>query len=135
MHYTIYSKLYGESNITVIPFELLKVAPDIFFESIHNLFNGYISKKEIESVFRFKERVCRSNLEFQLHRFLNNYEIAKTTYNILKVFDPIVPYSNKNSFWNKKTYQAVHQTYSEGNSLLNKKINFNLKDLGYPLLN
>ena len=119
-------------NIIVIPFELLELKPDIFFQDIYDFFEGYIQLKEIREAFKHNERKGRSSIDFVLHKILKDFNLSKKIYNSLKFLDIFLPPINRKSLWNKKNKAKIFNAYSIGNTKLNLKIKYDLNKLGYP---
>tara|TARA_B100000767_G_C19776707_1_gene542993 strand:- start:1315 stop:2211 length:897 start_codon:yes stop_codon:yes gene_type:complete len=129
-YYEIYSRIFGEENIVVIPYEEIFYSRERFCSGLSSLIGvPYI---EIEKVLKIKnERPRNTQLEYKIHKtFRLSKKLADKIYRLISRFDQSGPAQIKLSAqWQKKIYDE----YARGNSLIEAKTGLDLSLFHYPL--
>ncbi|MFD2823314.1 hypothetical protein ACFS5M_06510 [Lacinutrix iliipiscaria] len=139
--YKVYSEVFGKENVSVIPYELLKTDDICFFEKLEDFFENEkfdIKKNTLEyrslsgfqlSFLKNLNRFLKSPLSEKYiipPRFINQDKLRRKLQasNILRF----------GSYFNAKDEALLKHTltkYQEGNEILDKTLNLNLKEHGY----
>jgi hypothetical protein len=130
-YFQIYSEVFGEENIIVIPYEDIFLDKTGFCKKLSVIFD--VLPTEIENVFSLKsERPRNSKLKYQIHKIFGfSHKISKTIYAFLSPIDYSGPAKVKLP---RKWRNKINFQYANSNFALSKKIGINLKKYGYPFL-
>ncbi len=129
-YYEIYSRIFGEENILVIPYEEIFYSRENFCSKLSNLIG--VSPNEIKKVLKIKnERPRNTQLKYKIHKtFTLSNKLADKIYRLISRFDHSGPAEIKLS---KKWHEKIYGEYERGNSLIAAKTGLDLNLFNYPL--
>jgi len=130
-YYKIFAKEFGEDNLYIILYEDLLKNKDRYYKQWSDLLG--LDTKEISSCLEGRtERKSLTWLEFKLHQLSGTSIIISKL--ITFIVNPLLSRGSSAKITLPKKWQnKVHDYYSEGNSILNKRFNLNLEKYNYPL--
>lgn len=142
-----YQDLFGKEKVLVLPYEMLKYEPSLFFEHFENFLNirMNIDNKKVNTLwnkrnlfyvrykFRFLNSFRKKNSLNTCHIFSNH--LTESSVNIiLYMMNKLVPKSTEDKFIMRLYEQLdayTHDRYKKKNEELSTLINVNLKKYGY----
>lgn len=143
---SLYYDVFGKENVLVLPQELLRENQDTFVQLISDFMKVDIpklkpSKSSNESLSNLSTALMRVINHFTFNSQRPNHLISNwiSTKPIKKVFQVILdPYlfslfSRKRSYLKEHQKERLSDYFAESNFELNNLIDFNLKELGYPI--